>query len=153
MRKRGAHFTKRIDPHAGLHALAMNRPLDASQKTDESIGLRVSLEALRTGSAGESAFHAIVAAVNVSMVLCERGHGVHYMPDILQAQTSLLRVWQRAQKSGRWLFDGPGWQHVNHAIDIHEAQLADISRRDASEAWREVVLRIKRGHVFEEQCE
>ena len=151
MRKRGAHFTRRIDPHAGLHALAMNRPLDASQKTDESIALRVSLEALRTGRADESAFHALTAAVNVSMVLCERGNGGDYLPDILKALDSLLRVWQRAQKTGRWLFDGAGWQHVNHAIDIHEAQLASISRREASDAYREVIRRIDRGLVVEEQ--
>lgn len=151
MRKRGAHFTRRIDPHAGLHALAMNRPLDASQKTDESIALRVSLEALRTGRADERAFHSITAAINVSMVLCERGVGADYLPHIIQAQQSLLRVWTRSEKTGRWLFDGAGWQHVNHAIDIHEAQLASISRREASDAFREVIRRINQGNVFEEQ--
>ena len=151
MRKRGAHFHRRIDPHAGLHALAMNRPLDASQKTDESIALRVSLEALRTGRADESAFHSITAAVNVSLILCERGHGKEYEPDIKQALESLMRVWQRAQKSARWLFDGPGWQRVNHAIDIHEAQLALISRIEARDAMREVMRRINQGHIFEEQ--
>lgn len=151
MRKRGAHFTRRIDPHAGLHALAMNRPLDASQKTDESIALRVSLEALRTGRADESAFHSITAAINTSLILCERGHGEDYEPDIKQALEALLRVWQRAQKTQRWLFDGPGWQHVNHAIDIHEAQLANVSRRDARDAFREVIRRIDRGLVLEAQ--
>lgn len=151
MRKRGAHFHRRIDPHAGLHALAMNRPLDASQKTDESLTLRLHLEALRTGRADESAFQSITAAVNVSLILCERGHGKDYEPDIKQALESLLRVWQRAQKSGRWLFDGAGWQDVNRAIDIHEAQLARVSRREASDAMREVIRRINQGHIFEEQ--
>lgn len=151
MRKRGAHFQRRIDPHAGLHAIAMNRPLDDSQKTDESIALRVSLEALRTGMADESAFHTITAAINVSLVLCERGVGADYLPSIKQAQDALLRVWTRSEKSGRWLFDGPGWQRVLHAVDLHEAQLASISRREASEAMREVIRRIHQGHVFEEQ--
>lgn len=151
MRKRGAHFNRRIDPHAGLHALAMNRPLDDAQKTDESIALRVSLEALRTGMADESAFHAITAAINVSLILCERGVGADYEADIKQAQNALLRVWTRSEKTGRWLFDGTGWQHVKHAIDIHEAQLASISRREASEAFREVIRRIDRGLVVEEQ--
>ena len=151
MKKRGANFHRRIDPHAGLHAIAMNRPLDAAQKTDESIALRISLEALRTGMADESAFHTITAAINVSLVLCERGVGADYLPDIKQAQDALLRVWTRSEKSGRWLFDGPGWQRVLHAVDLHEAQLASISRREASDAMREVVRRIDQGNVFEEQ--
>lgn len=151
MRKRGAHFNRRSDPHAGLHALAMNRPLDAAQKADESIALRVSLEALRTGMADESAFHTITAAINVSLVLCEWGVGADYEADIKQAQAALLRVWTRSQKTGRWLFDGAGWQRVLHAVDLHEAQLASISRREASEAMREVIRRIDQGNVFEEQ--
>lgn len=151
MRKRGAHFHRHIDPHAGLHAIAMNRPLDASQKTDESLALRVSLEALRTGRNVEAAFHAITAAVNVSMVLCERKVGPEHLPAILHAQDSLLRVWQRAQQTGKWLFDGPGWQRVLHAIDLHEAQLATISRREASEALYEVIRRINQGLVCEAQ--
>ena len=151
MRKRGRQFSRRIDPHAGLHAIAMQHPLDASQKTDESIALRANLEALRLGHGGESAFHTITAAVNVSMVLCERGHGAEYLPAILQAQDSLLRVWQRSQQCGKFLFDGDGWQQVKHAIDIHEAQLANVVRQEATDAMREVMRRIDRGLVCEAQ--
>lgn len=151
MRKRGAQFSRRIDPTACLHAIAMQHPLDASQKTDESIALRTNLEALRTGHGGESAFHTITAAVNVSMVLCERGHGPEHLPAVLQAQDSLLRVWQRAQQSGKFLFDGRGWQQVNHALDLHEAQLANVTRREASDALHEVMRRIDRGLVCEAQ--
>ena len=151
MRKRGAQFSRRIDPTAGLHAIAMLHPLDASQKTDESLALRANLEALRTGHGAESAFHTITAAVNVSMVLCERGKGAEHLTDIIRAQDHLMRLWQRAQEKGRWLFDGGGWQHVKHAIDIHEAQLANVTRREASDALHEVIRRINQGLVFEEQ--
>lgn len=151
MKKRGAQFSRRIDPHAGLHAIAMHHRLDDEQQADLGVALRVNLEAMRTGRADESAFHTIAAAVNVSMVLCERGKGANYLPDIMQAQTSLLRLWQRGKNTGRWLFDGPGWQHVNHAIDLHEAQLANVTRREASEAMREVIGRINSGLICEEQ--
>lgn len=151
MRKRGAQFSRRIDPHAGLQAIAMHHRLDDEQQADLGVALHVNLESMRTGRADESAFHTIAAAVNVSMVLCERGNGTNYLPDIMQAQTSLLRLWQRGKKTGRWLFDGGGWQHVKHAIDIHEAQLANVTRREASDAMREVMRRINRGLVCKEQ--
>ena len=53
MRKRGKSFSRRIDPRASMQAIAMQRPLDAEQKTDLGVALRVSLEAPRTGRATE----------------------------------------------------------------------------------------------------
>lgn len=151
MRKRGAHFKRRIDPHAGLQAIAMQHRLDDVQQADLGVALRVNLEALRTGQANETAFHTLAAAINVSLVLCERDVGAEYLPAIKLAQEGLLRLWARAKQTGRWLFDGSGWHDTAHAIDLHEAQLASVSRREASEAMREVMRRIHNGNIFEEQ--
>lgn len=151
MRKRCNRMQRRVDPHAGLHALSMQHPLDAQQRADLGVALRVNLETVRTGKAPEQAFHTLAAAVNVSLILCERNIGAEHIAAIKQAQAALLRLWQRGKSTGRWVFDGSGWQDVSHAIDLHEAQLAHISRREASEAMREVMRRINRGDVFETQ--
>ena len=151
MRKRGAHFRRRIDPAAGLQAIAMQHPLDTTQKTDLGVALRVSLEALRTGRATEQEFHTLAAAINVSLVLCERGTGNEYEATIKGAQEGLLRLWQRGQHTGRWVMDGPGLHHAMQCIDLHEAQIAIVSRQEAADAMREVKRRIQRGDVFEEQ--
>lgn len=151
MRKRGAHFKRRIDPRAGLHAIAMQHGLDDAQQADLGVALRVNLEALRTGQADEAAFHTLAAAVNVSLVLCERGVGADHLPAIKRAQEGMLRLWTRAKQTGRWVFDGGGWHDTAHAIDLHEAQLAAVSRKAASEAMREVMRRINSGNIFEEQ--
>jgi len=151
MRKRGARFQRRIDPGAGLQAIAMQHALDASQKTDLGCALRLALEALRTGKATEQEFHTLAAAVNVSLVLCERDIGPEYLADIKRAQQSLLRLWERGKTTGRWIFDGPGLASAMHAIDLHEAQLAAVSRSEASAAMREIVRRVHTGQVFEEQ--
>ena len=150
MRKRGARFHRRIDPCAGLHAISMQHALDASQKTDLGCALHVSLEALRTGQASEQEFHTLAAAVNVSLVLCERDIGNEHLPAIKQAQASLLRLLERGRTTGRWLFDGQAWKECSHAIAIHEAQLASVSRQQAANAMREVVRRIDNGNVFDE---
>lgn len=151
MKKRGARFQRRIDPCAGLQAIAMQHRLDPVQQSDLGVALRVNLEALRTGRADEAAFHTIAAAINVSMVLCERDVGADYLPAIKRAQEGLLRLWTRAKQTGRWVFDGSGWHDTAHAIDLHEAQLAVVSRKAASEAMREVMRRIHQGNTFEEQ--
>lgn len=151
MKKRGAHFNRRIDPHAGLHAIAMQHRLDAGQQADLGVALRVNLEALRTGRADETAFHALAAAINVSLVLCERDIGADYLRAIKRAQAGLLRLWTRGKQSGRWVFDGSGWHDTMVAIELHEAQMQIVTRKEASDAMREVMRRIHRGDVFEEQ--
>ncbi len=151
MRKRGAHFTRRIDPTAGLHAITMLHRLDTTQQTDLGVALRVSLEAIRTGRATEQEFHTLAACINVSLVLCERGVAADYMPAVKLAQAGLLRLFKRGNSAGRWVFDGPGMHDVMHGIDLHEAQLATVTRKEAADAMREVIRRIDRGDVFQEQ--
>ncbi len=149
MRKRGAHFKRRIDPHAGLQAIAMQHQLDHSQKQTIGLALRTLLEALRLGKADEHAFHNLAAAVNVSLVLCERGIGEEYLDLVKRAQDALLRLYQRGRQSGRWVMDGPGLNDLREAIDLHEQHLALVSRAEAANAMREVMRRINRGDVFE----
>ncbi|MCK9386111.1 MAG: hypothetical protein M0Q15_15990 [Nevskia sp.] len=151
MKKRGAHFTRRIDPQAGLHAISMLHRLNATQQADLGVALRFSLESIRTGRATEQEFHTLAACINVSLVLCERGVAADYLPAVKLAQAGLLRLLKRGRESGRWVFDGPGMQDVLHGIELHEAQLAFVTRKEAAEAMREVMRRIDRGDVFEEQ--
>lgn len=149
MRKRGARFIRRIDPQAGLHAIVMLHQLDHSQKQTIGLALRTMLEALRLGKADEHAFHNLAAAVNVSLVLCERGVGEDYLPLVKRAQDALLRLFERGRKSRRWVMDGPGLNDLREAIDLHEQQLALVPRAEAANAMREVMRRIRQGNVFE----
>lgn len=151
MKKRGAYFARRVDPQAGLHAISMLHRLDTTQQTDLGVALRVSLESIRTGRATEQEFHTLAACINVSLVLCERGVASDYLPAVKLAQAGLLRLLQRGRESGRWVFDGPGMQDIIHGVDLHEAQLATVTRKEAADAMREVMHRIDRGDVFEEQ--
>lgn len=153
MRKRGRSFARRVDPHAALHAIAMQHGLDVTQQNDLGVALRVSLEALRTGRGTEQEFHTLAAAVNVSLVLCERNAGAEYMGHVKDAQDALLRLWDRGKKTGRWVLDGPGYAAISGAVELHEAQLAAVPRSAAAEAMREVKRRIERGDVFDTATE
>jgi hypothetical protein len=151
MKKKGKTFVRRIDPAAGFRAVAMNHGIDSTQQADLGVALRVSLELLRTGKAAEQEFHTLAACINVSLVLAERGIGEDHMQIVKLAQDGLLRLLMRGKQTGRWLLDGPAYAAIRDGVELHEGQLAAVSRREAADAMREVMRRIDRGDVFSEQ--
>lgn len=148
MRKRGARFKRRLDPTAGMHAIAMQHAMADDQLRDLGMAVHTCIERMRTGHGVELDFHTLAAAVNVSLVLCERGIGAEYLDDIKAAQGALLDILARHRKKGQWAFDGPGYVALVRAIEIHEAHLANITRDSARAAMLEVRRRIHRGEVL-----
>ncbi|MDP3425524.1 MAG: hypothetical protein Q8S32_17420 [Burkholderiaceae bacterium] len=150
MRKRGAHFKNkgRRDPGAWLQAIGMQQPLTQEQIDDLGLAVHLAIERLRTGNPIEGDWHTLAAAVNVSMVLCEKGVGAELMPDILTAQDALLRIFDRHTATGRWAFDGPAYKALTRAVEIHEAHAAAITRDGARAAMLEVRRRAARGEVL-----
>ena len=152
MRKRGKHFkgkgSGQVDRGAWLQAIGMQQPLTQEQQDDLGRAVHLSIERLRIGLPIEGDWHTLAAAVNVSMVLCEKGVGADYMPDILAAQDALLRIFDRHASTGRWAFDGPAYTALTRAVAIHEAQAAAITRDGARAAMLEVRKRAARGEVL-----
>jgi len=150
MRKRGKNFAGkgRRDPGAWLLAIGMQQPLTQDQRDDLGLAVHLAIERLRLGAPIEGDWHTLAAAVNVSMVLCERGVGPEYLPDIFAAQDALLRVWDRHGRTGKWGFDGPAYQALACAVEIHEAHAGAITRDGARAAMLEVRRRAARGEVL-----
>lgn len=150
MRKRGKNFKGkgRRDPGAWLQAIGMQQPLTQEQRDDLGLAVHLAIERLRIGQPIEGDWHTLAAATNVSMVLCERGVGAEYLPDIIAAQDALLRVWERKQRTGTWGFDGPAYKALARAVEIHEAHAGAITRDGARAAMLEVRRRAARGEVL-----
>lgn len=148
MRKRGARFQRRLHPAACLQAIAMQHQLADDQLNDLGMAVHTCIERLRTGHGIELDWHTLAAAVNVSLVLCERGVGPEYLDDIKTAQDALIEILQRHRRTGRWAFHGSGYTALTHAIHIHEAQLANVTRDGARAAMLEVRRRVDRGDVL-----
>ena len=149
MRKRGAHFTRRVDPLAAFRSADRQLPLDAGQKTQLGVVLRTHLEALRLGKADEVAFHNLASGVNVSMVLAERGLGAEYAEQIGAAQVAMVRFKQNGDTKKRWILDGPSLVALRDWMAIYEAQLDVASQQEAIDALAEVDKRVRRGLIFE----
>lgn len=148
MRKRGARFTRRVDPLAAFRSAGRQQPLDDAQLLRLGVVLRAHLEAVRTGKADEYAFHTLGAAVNTSMVMAEQSEDPELQTVIAGAQDAIVRLRENGKSKGRWLLDGPGLQALMTWVTHYEAQLASTSQQTAMNALNEVTRRVQRGMVF-----
>lgn len=149
MRKRGARRPRPPDAGAFLRAIGLQQQLDGGQQLDLTLAVRVAAQALRSGAGVEHHVHTLASAVNVALVLCERGAGHEFQNVIIAGQTALVRTIERGRRTGRWGFDGPALAEVDAAIAVYEAQLAAVPCITALDAVREVTRRVNQGHVFE----
>src|SRR5512139_1990101 len=148
MRKRSKYRPYRVDPTAGMHAIAMQKNMAGDQLLDLGLAIHNSIERMRLGMGVELDFHTIAALVNVSLVLCERGVGGDGMGCVQAAQDALVEILQRQRRTGKWGFSGPEMQAINDCAHLHEQQIAIVSRRECRDAMLEVRRRVDRGEVL-----
>ena len=149
MRKRGSRRHRPAEPGAFLRAIGLQHGLDGAQQRDLTLGVRTSLLALSRGAGLENHVHTLASAINVALVLTERGTGLEFQADIIAAQEALVRTIERGRCTGRWGMDGPALVAIGRALDVYEAQLAAVPCVEARAAVREVTRRVQQGHVFE----
>ena len=150
MRKRSKYRPYRVDRSAWAHAVGMQQQLTDDQRTDLGIAVHTSIERVRTGNGIELDWHTLAAAVNVSLVLCEKQVGEEWLDDVKRAQDALVEVYHHHQRTGEWAFSGGAYTAIARAVDLHEAQLASITRDGARAAMLEVRRRVERGEVLNE---
>lgn len=153
MRKRSAYRPYRTDRSAWAHTIGMQQQLTDDQTTDLGIAMHTSLERMRTGNGIDRDWHTLAAAANVSLVLCERGVGPEYLDAIKTAQDALIHIIERHRRTGSWAFHGSAWVAVTRMVEIHEAQLAAVTRDSARAAMLEVRRRVDRGEVLRTEGE
>jgi hypothetical protein len=148
MRKRSKYRPYRVDPTAGMQAIAMQKNMAGDQLLDLGLAIHNSIERMRLGMGVELDFHTIAALVNVSLVLCERGVGTEGMGCVQAAQDALVEILERQRRTGKWGFSGPEMQAINDCAHLHEQQIAIVSRRECRDAMLEVRRRAARGDVL-----
>ena len=152
MRKRCHRTPYRVDRSAWSHAVGMQQRLTDDQLTDLGMAVHTSIERMRIGHGIELDWHTLAAAVNVSLILCERGVGAEYLDDIKSAQDALIEILERHRRTWKWAFHGAGYTALARAVELHEAQLATITRDSARAAMLEVRKRVDRGEVLNREA-
>ncbi len=151
MRKKGAHFKGKqrpADPLAFAHAIAMQQGMSGDQLADLGMAVNASILRLRVGHGTDSDWHTLVAAVDVSLVLCEWGYGHKHLDAVRAAQDALVHIHDRKLRTGKLAFDGAAYVAITAAIALHEAQVAAAPRIVARDAMLEVKRRMARGNVL-----
>lgn len=146
-----AFMGRRQGRRSEIEGMDLITPLDSSQVVDLSLIQWSALQALRAGSATEADYCHLAVGANVSMVLCERGVLADRLPDVLDAQDALVRMRARANRTGRYVADGPGLQAITRFVELHEEQLApgNCTQAQVLSAVQEVQNRRAAGQVIE----
>ncbi len=135
---------KYIDP---MGWIAKRTPLADDQQRDLGIAYRISLQAILNGHGTEQAWATLCCTLNVALILCEIGIHAHALQSIKLAQETMVRVRERAQRTGKWAFDGDGIRAIHVAVNLHDEQITRASRGQITAAIVEVQKRVEVGET------
>ena len=151
---------RKYDPTRWLHrAVTANEqrrdanPLTDSQQRDLGLAYHIAFEnMLKRGS--EEDWYILASSMNVALVLAERGYGEEFIPEVKAAMESLMDCKYRADRTGRWAFDGDGIQAMRTALTLHDQQCALATRAEIKAVLQAIVKRANEGHMYAaEQCQ
>jgi hypothetical protein len=157
-RRAGKRYVPRpINPNGGLGIIAAfnvaiedNQPLDPHAMTDLGIAYWASFHVLLHGRSLEENWCTLVCALNVALVLAERGHGKEFEPYIITALDGAFRCKMRADRLHVWRLDGAAITAIREALEVHDEQVQLATKEDLRLALQEVRDRINGGNVYQE---
>lgn len=123
-------------------------PLGGDQLRDLGIAYHASLQAMLRGNGTEQAWRTLACSLNIALLLCEQGHCAGAIDTIKLAQQALMSSRARAQKFKRWAFNGDEAHQVMTACNLHDEQLSRCTRKQITDALREVHRRVEADEVL-----
>lgn len=141
------YVPRRVIANPLAYVLQGVRPMEHDKRTTLRIINHASLSALVTGQGTLQDWENVTGALNVASALAEIGFGKHYVPDIHAAMKAHAECGARLTKHGKFGYSGPELQQVNHAMDIHDAQMDEASVSELEKAY-ELVLESQRKKQF-----
>jgi hypothetical protein len=123
-------------------------PLGHDQARDLILAYRVSLQAVLRGNGTEQAWSTLACSFHIALLLAEYGISANSIETIKLAQTALMRARERAERTGKWLFDGDGARVILATANIHDDQLDIATKDQIVKALVEVNRRVTEGEVF-----
>ena len=154
--RKKAYRPKPVAQHGGLVAIAMCHArgenastLTSDQTTDLGVAYWLSFENLRTGDANEESWSCVACALNVALVLCEKGIGAEYEQALVTALDGCFRAKIRSTKTGNFRLDGEALRDIETALHIHDQQMAIAKRWEVTAAMNTIYKRLKDGNVYE----
>ena len=120
--------------------IAKLQPFTPEELRRLSLPIRVSFESLKKGAGTYSDYQDLADAINVSMVRAEEIDPLAEAM-VLRARDAMVRVVQRFECTGVWVFDGPAIGEVAEALDFYDQLLEMSSPQQMHDALMEVKKR------------
>lgn len=129
--------------------IELAQPLDDEQSKNIATICRIGLEHLLEGDACIDDYGNVVQALNMSIVLTERGIGEEHAESLQLALDAIFVVYLRAQETGKWSLDieqdREDVRAIELGLDIHEGQIEIATQAEIVWSVVEVERRQKAG--------
>ena len=124
-------------------------PLSESQATSISVLHWICFRAItENGDATESNWTNLAQAINMGLLLAEKGIGDEHMNIVKDAQDAMMRARRRGLEHGRWMFDGDGIKAVEQALLLHDEQVRVATKGELVECLATLRKRIEDGNTL-----
>ncbi|SDR37370.1 hypothetical protein SAMN05443245_5216 [Paraburkholderia fungorum] len=150
---------KKYNPTRFIERIAANaekrrdaNPLTDDQQRDLGLAYHIAFEnMLKRGN--EEDWYILASTMNVALVLAEKGYGEEFIPEVKAAMEAMMDAKYRADRTGRWAFDGAGIQAMRVALELHDQQCAMATRAEIKVVLQAIIKRANEGHMYAaEQC-
>ena len=125
----------------------MHKPLDQPNLTRLGAWYHIAYAHLKAGNATEYDFRAVVTAITLAEILCERGYGEEFIAEIELANAGLVRCRQWHERIGKYSLDGDAVQALEAALGIHDGQCKIALQIDLQDALKENNRRMSRAQA------
>lgn len=125
-------------------------PVGAEQQDNLSREYRTAFVSLLSGGGGKDEWNTVVEALNIALVLCERGFGLEYEQSIVAALDAAVLAMSAYKETGKWEWPESLCAPIGQGLDIHSAQLEHTKQADVLSAIAEVARRIEANDVYKE---
>lgn len=123
-------------------------PINDLAYTELGIANHGALKSMVAGTGTEDDWNTVVCCLNTALVLCENDIGKEYEQDVVKALDGAFRAKLRADKTGKWGFDGPALNAINYAFELHDEQMKIATQMEVVAALIEVKRRVDAGIVY-----
>lgn len=123
-------------------AIKLINPAKQEHATSIQIIVHDAMARLTKGVGTPHDWQTVADAINVTIVLCEKGYAPpEWMPDILAARDAMKAARDRHKSGKALLFKGEEIQLVNEALLVHDQQIEVALLKDVEWALKDVSQR------------
>lgn len=137
MRKRSKYRPRGVRLDSVSYVLSgLKKFDDISVAIDLRIKNHAAMEALRKGEATKHDIDVLIGAFNMveAFTRLRDDLGADWSTEIRQAQDALLEIARRGVEQGRFICKGPELVALNFAMQVHDAQLDQVTVQDMEKA-------------------